>query len=102
MSQRWLPRFLEQSSSGGFCSNDGIVHMTLQSLPFGGVGASGMGSYHGRWGFETFSHRRGCMLRSWLLERINVLRYPPYQENNLSWLRWATEEKKKGWRCAVM
>ncbi|KAI1884483.1 hypothetical protein AGOR_G00226850 [Albula goreensis] len=97
-----VTKVLEQTSSGGFCSNDGIVHMTLPGLPFGGVGASGMGSYHGRWGFETFSHRRGCMLRGWGLERINVLRYPPYQETNLSWLRWATGAKK-GWSgCSVM
>lgn len=94
---------LERTSSGGFCSNDGIVHMSLPSLPFGGVGASGMGSYHGRWGFETFSHKRGCMLRGWGLERINVLRYPPYKDNNLSWLRWATTTKKKGWtECTIM
>uniref|UniRef100_A0A8B9GWR6 Aldehyde dehydrogenase n=1 Tax=Astyanax mexicanus TaxID=7994 RepID=A0A8B9GWR6_ASTMX len=88
---------LERTSSGGFCSNDGIVHMTLPGLPFGGVGASGMGSYHGRWTFETFSHRRGCMFRGWGLERIGALRYPPYKESNLSWLRWATTAKKKGW-----
>lgn len=94
---------LERTCSGGFCSNDGIVHMSLPGLPFGGVGASGMGNYHGRWGFETFSHKRGCMMRSWLLERVNVLRYPPYNESNLSWLRWATTAKKKGWAgCSVM
>ncbi|XP_028842621.1 aldehyde dehydrogenase family 3 member B1 [Denticeps clupeoides] len=94
---------LEKTSSGGFCSNDGIVHMTLPGLPFGGVGASGMGSYHGRWSFETFSHRRGCMLRGWGLEKINVLRYPPYRDGSLSWLRWATTTKKKGWSsCSVM
>ncbi|MFT7797896.1 aldehyde dehydrogenase family 3 member B1 isoform X1 [Arapaima gigas] len=94
---------LEQTSSGGFCSNDGIVHMSLPGLPFGGVGNSGMGSYHGRWGFETFSHRRACMLRGWGLERINVLRYPPYTEGNLGWLRWATGSKRKGWgSCSLM
>ncbi|XP_056609746.1 aldehyde dehydrogenase family 3 member B1 [Triplophysa dalaica] len=94
---------LERTSSGGFCSNDGIVHMSLPGLPFGGVGASGMGSYHGRWGFETFSHKRGCMLRGWVLERVNVLRNPPYTESNLSWLRWATTAKKRGWAgCSVM
>ncbi|XP_036409234.1 aldehyde dehydrogenase family 3 member B1 isoform X1 [Megalops cyprinoides] len=97
-----VTKVLENSSSGGFCSNDGIVHMTLPGLPFGGVGASGMGSYHGRWGFETFSHRRACMLRGWGLERVNVLRYPPYQESSLGWLRWATGAKK-GWAgCSVM
>ncbi|XP_061701061.1 aldehyde dehydrogenase family 3 member B1 isoform X4 [Syngnathoides biaculeatus] len=84
---------LEKTSSGGFCSNDGIIHMTLPGLPFGGVGASGWGSYHGRWGFETFSHRRACMMRGWALEKLNGLRYPPYGDNKLSWLRWTTSPK---------
>ncbi|XP_039979350.1 aldehyde dehydrogenase family 3 member B1 isoform X1 [Xiphias gladius] len=90
---------LEKTSSGGFCSNDGIVHMTLPGLPFGGVGASGWGSYHGRWGFEAFSHRRACMLRGWALERLNGLRYPPYKDNKLSWLRWTTSAKNS---CSLM
>ncbi|KAM4634745.1 aldehyde dehydrogenase family 3 member B1 isoform 1-T2 [Polymixia lowei] len=94
---------LEKTSSGGFCSNDGIVHMTLPGLPFGGVGASGWGNYHGHWGFETFSHRRGCMLRGWALEKINTLRYPPYTEDNLGWLRWTTSARKTAWNsCTVM
>uniref|UniRef100_A0A3Q4AUS7 Aldehyde dehydrogenase n=1 Tax=Mola mola TaxID=94237 RepID=A0A3Q4AUS7_MOLML len=92
-------KVLEKTTSGGFCSNDGIVHMTLPSLPFGGVGASGWGSYHGRWGFETFSHRRACMLRGWALERLNCLRYPPYGNDKLSWLRWTTSPKNN---CSVM
>ncbi|KAF3699539.1 Aldehyde dehydrogenase family 3 member B1 [Channa argus] len=90
---------LENTSSGGFCSNDGIVHMTLPGLPFGGVGASGWGNYHGRWGFETFSHQRACMLRGWALERLNGLRYPPYTEDKLSWLRWTTSSKTS---CSIM
>ncbi|XP_039681578.1 aldehyde dehydrogenase family 3 member B1 isoform X1 [Perca fluviatilis] len=90
---------LEKTSSGGFCSNDGIVHMTLPTLPFGGVGASGCGSYHGRWSFETFSHRRAVMLRGWALERLNSLRYPPYSEQKLSWLRWTTSAKSS---CSLM
>lgn len=90
---------LKNTSSGGFCSNDGIIHMTLPGLPFGGVGASGWGSYHGRWGFETFSHRRACMLRGWALERFNGLRYPPYTETKLSWLRWTASSKSS---CSLM
>ncbi|XP_068587597.1 aldehyde dehydrogenase family 3 member B1 [Cebidichthys violaceus] len=90
---------LEKTSSGGFCSNDGIIHMCLPTLPFGGVGTSGYGSYHGRWGFETFSHRRACMLRGWALERLNGLRYPPYTETKLSWLRWTTSAKSS---CSLM
>ncbi|XP_049601713.1 aldehyde dehydrogenase family 3 member B1 [Syngnathus scovelli] len=90
---------MEKTTSGGFCSNDGIVHMTLPGLPFGGVGASGWGSYHGRWGFETFSHRRGCMMRGWALEKLNGLRYPPYNDNKLSWLRWTASVKRT---CLLM
>lgn len=88
---------LEKTSSGGFCSNDGIVHISLPTLPFGGVGSSGWGSYHGRWGFEVFSHRRSCMLRGWALERLNSLRYPPYQDHKLGWLRWTTRTN-----CSIM
>ncbi|XP_061829815.1 aldehyde dehydrogenase family 3 member B1 [Nerophis lumbriciformis] len=90
---------LEKTSSGGFCSNDGIIHMSLPGLPFGGVGASGWGSYHGRWGFEAFSHRRACMMRGWALERLNGLRYPPYRDDKLSWLRWTASPKKS---CSLM
>ncbi|MED6285780.1 hypothetical protein CHARACLAT_032631, partial [Characodon lateralis] len=90
---------MEKTSSGGFCSNDGIVHMTLPGLPFGGVGASGWGSYHGRWSFETFSHRRACMMRGWALERLNTLRYPPYTEDKLKWLRWTTSQQSS---CSLM
>ncbi|XP_047212078.1 aldehyde dehydrogenase family 3 member B1-like isoform X1 [Girardinichthys multiradiatus] len=90
---------MEKTSSGGFCSNDGIVHMTLPGLPFGGVGASGWGSYHGRWSFETFSHRRACLIRGWGLERLNTLRYPPYTEDKLKWLRWTTSQQSS---CSLM
>ncbi|KAF6732792.1 Aldehyde dehydrogenase family 3 member B1 [Oryzias melastigma] len=89
---------MENTSSGGFCSNDAIIHMTLPGLPFGGVGMSGWGSYHGRWGFEEFSHRRGCMLRGWALERLNGLRYPPYSSEKLKWLRWTTSPHS----CSLM
>ncbi|XP_061568871.1 aldehyde dehydrogenase family 3 member B1 [Cololabis saira] len=89
---------MERTSSGGFCSNDAIIHMALPSLPFGGVGASGWGSYHGHWGFDAFSHRRACMLRGWALERLNGLRYPPYSDEKIRWLRWTTAPSS----CSLM
>nr|XP_020509746.1 aldehyde dehydrogenase family 3 member B1 [Labrus bergylta]XP_020509747.1 aldehyde dehydrogenase family 3 member B1 [Labrus bergylta] len=92
-------KVLENTKSGGFCSNDGIVHMTLPTLPFGGIGASGCGQYHGHYSFETFSHRRGCMLRGWALERLNTLRYPPYTDSKLSWLIWSTSSEST---CSLM
>lgn len=63
------------------------------------AGASGWGSYHGRWGFEVFSHRRACLLRGWALERLNGLRYPPYSEDKLKWLRWTTSASSS---CSLM
>lgn len=54
-------------SAGGICVNDTIVHLAVHSLPFGGVGQSGMGAYHGRTGFDTFSHAKPILRRaSWL------------------------------------
>lgn len=50
--------FLDKTTSGGVTRNDGIVHSFLPGAPFGGIGNSGSGAYHGRTGFETFTHRR--------------------------------------------
>ncbi|XP_007518740.1 aldehyde dehydrogenase family 3 member B1 [Erinaceus europaeus] len=84
---------LAQTSSGGFCGNDGFMHLTLASLPFGGVGASGMGRYHGRFSFDTFSHHRACLLRRPGLEKVYSLRYPPYSPRNLQLLLLATQDR---------
>ncbi|XP_076971637.1 aldehyde dehydrogenase family 3 member B1 isoform X2 [Tamandua tetradactyla] len=82
-SSQVVNRLLARTSSGGFCGNDGFMHLTLTSLPFGGVGTSGMGQYHGKFSFDTFSHHRACLLRSPGLEKICALRYPPYAQRNL-------------------
>ncbi len=58
------------------------------SLPFGGVGNSGMGAYHGKWGFDTFSHRRGVLHQTSLIDN-GPLRYPPYTPTKLSIIRFA-------------
>lgn len=61
---------------GGGCINDTLVHFANSRLPFGGVGASGMGAYHGRWGFETFSHRKSIVQKGLWLDI--PIRYAPY------------------------
>lgn len=69
-------RLLGRTSSGGACINDTVVHIAASRLPFGGVGASGMGRYHGRFSFDTFSNLRGTLLSP---RRFDLpLRYPPY------------------------
>ncbi|MFN5767462.1 MAG: aldehyde dehydrogenase [Pseudanabaena sp.] len=69
-------RILQEISYGGGCFNDSIVHYVNLELPFGGVGDSGIGSYHGKSSFDTFSHRKSVLKNSF---RFDIkLRYPPY------------------------
>lgn len=67
---------LNKTKSGGVCINDTVVHMSGEYLPFGGVGESGMGQYHGVYSFETFSHKRSVMKKFFKFDL--TLRYPPY------------------------
>ena len=64
------------TSFGGGCVNEVITHLGNPDLPFGGVGASGMGAYHGRDSFEVFSHRKSLLKRGFWMDV--KLRYPPY------------------------
>jgi acyl-CoA reductase-like NAD-dependent aldehyde dehydrogenase len=68
-------RVLAETRSGGVCVNDVVTHMIGTGLPFGGLGESGMGAYHGRAGFETFSHQRAVLRRATWLDL--PFRYPP-------------------------
>uniref|UniRef100_F1N015 Aldehyde dehydrogenase n=2 Tax=Bos taurus TaxID=9913 RepID=F1N015_BOVIN len=72
-----IKKMIAETSSGGVTANDVVVHISVHSLPYGGVGDSGMGSYHGRKSFETFSHRRSCLVRPLLNEETLKARYPP-------------------------
>lgn len=75
-------RMLNETSSGGVTINDTITHISTENVPFGGVGASGMGSYHGKQGFYTFSHQKGVLVKdsSFLTEMGLSVRYPPYSD----------------------
>jgi aldehyde dehydrogenase (NAD+) len=76
---------IARTSSGGACINDVVMHLAVPDLPFGGVGASGMGAYHGRASFDTFSHARAVLTKS---EHLDVpLRYPPFSETKLRLLK---------------
>ena len=78
-------RILRETSSGGVCLNDVILHFANPALPFGGVGASGMGKYHGRHSFDAFTHPKAVLKKPlWLDIRQ---RYMPYSPGLLRWLR---------------
>ncbi len=70
-------KVINTTSSGGVCFNDVVLQAGIPDLPFGGIGASGMGNYHGYAGFETFSHKRSVLKKPFWLD-INF-RYPPYK-----------------------
>lgn len=69
-------RIIRDTSSGAVMVNDCIIHISSKNLPFGGVGQSGMGAYHGFYSFKTFSHFKSVVRRPFYLD--NPLRYPPY------------------------
>ena len=78
-------QFLRQVSFGGGCINDTIIHLATSRLPFGGVGDSGMGGYHGRASFDTFSHQKSIVKKSTLLDL--PFRYAPYTPRKESMIR---------------
>ena len=75
-----------ETSSGGVCINDTIVHLTPPTLPFGGVGASGFGRYHGRAGFDTFSNQKSILRQTLRFDLPG--RFPPTRERDLQTLRY--------------
>ena len=68
--------FLRRVPFGGGCINDTIIHLATSRMPFGGVGHSGMGSYHGKASFDTFSHQKSIVKKSTLVDL--PIRYAPY------------------------
>ncbi len=77
--------WINELSFGGGCINDAIMHITNPNLPFGGVGQSGTGSYHGKAGFETFSHLKSVFEKPRLFEV--PLKYPPYTTTKMGWIK---------------
>jgi len=74
-------RILGATSSGDAAVNDCTIHPLIPELPFGGVGNSGMGKYHGRWGFEAFTNARGVLYHGATIDP--GVRYPPYSKHVL-------------------
>ena len=75
---------LQNTSSGGACINDVVTHVANTHLPFGGVGSSGTGAYHGKYSFDTFSHTRSIVQST---TRFNIgMKFAPY-DGKLKWLK---------------
>jgi len=83
-----VERLLSETSAGGTCVNTTVVHLSNADLPFGGIGESGVGNYHGEFGFRTFSHER-AVLRQGPLSFLGTM-FPPYTEKKKKMQRMAT------------
>ncbi|HLW76016.1 MAG TPA: aldehyde dehydrogenase family protein, partial [Bryobacteraceae bacterium] len=82
--RRVIDRVLTHTVAGGVCINDTLLHIAAEDLPFGGVGPSGMGHYHGRDGFDTFSKLKPVFRRHWL--GLGRLLRPPHSRWHV-WMR---------------
>jgi aldehyde dehydrogenase (NAD+) len=78
-------RVIERTSSGGACVNDCVTQLVPHSLPFGGVGPSGMGAYHGKASFDTFTHMKSVLKKPFALDP--PVRYPPYTDEKKKWAK---------------
>ncbi|MBO5945229.1 MAG: aldehyde dehydrogenase [Clostridia bacterium] len=77
-SREFSKKITESVRFGGGCINDTIIHLATSSMPFGGVGESGMGAYHGKAGFDAFSHTKSIVKKS---SKIDLpMRYRPYKK----------------------
>ena len=78
-------QWLDAVASGGACVNNASWHLTNPSLPFGGRGFSGTGAYHGKYSFETFSHKRAVMKTPTWFDP--AMKYPPFK-GKLGLFKW--------------
>ena len=78
-------KIINEISFGGGCINDAVMHITNSNLPFGGVGASGIGNYHGEHSFKTFSHFKSIVSKSSWIEL--PLKFSPLTLSKLKWIK---------------
>ncbi|KAH7686947.1 Aldehyde dehydrogenase NAD(P)-dependent protein [Dioscorea alata] len=84
-NENFKKRLIAETSSGSIIFNDAIVQYLCDTIPFGGVGASGFGQYHGKFSFELFSHAKPVLRRNFWTEF--TFRYPPWDESKLKFMR---------------
>jgi len=91
--RRKIDRILSSTTSGGACINETMLQFAEESLPFGGIGESGMGAYHGRHGFETFSHMKPVFERT-RFDPMSLFR-PPYGAKHDRFLGWLLGDRSR-------
>ncbi|PAV89092.1 hypothetical protein WR25_20511 [Diploscapter pachys] len=88
-----IKRLYTETSSGAITVNDTLMHLTVDTLPFGGVGNSGMGRYRGKFGFDTFTHHKAVLQRGFFGESLIASRYPPMTPQKLAMMQRLTGKR---------
>ena len=81
-----MKTFTERVGFGGGCVNDVVIHLATSEMGFGGFGMSGMGSYHGREGFDCFTHKKSIVDKKTWIDL--PMRYQPYKKGNDALIRF--------------
>ncbi|CEF69169.1 Aldehyde dehydrogenase NAD(P)-dependent family and Aldehyde dehydrogenase domain and Aldehyde/histidinol dehydrogenase domain and Aldehyde dehydrogenase, N-terminal domain and Aldehyde dehydrogenase, C-terminal domain-containing protein [Strongyloides ratti] len=89
-----INKVLNKTSSGNVLINDLLLNMCCEHLPFGGVGNSGFGRYHGKYTFDTFSHEKAVLHRTTWFENVLFMRYPPYGDYKINWAKRISKKIK--------
>uniref|UniRef100_A0AC34R227 Aldehyde dehydrogenase n=1 Tax=Panagrolaimus sp. JU765 TaxID=591449 RepID=A0AC34R227_9BILA len=89
-NEKIIEKFLLETISGGVTINDVLMHVTVDTLPFGGIGYSGIGNYRGKYGFDTFSHQKSVLKRGFFGESLASARYPPMTTNKIEQMKKLT------------
>ncbi|XP_053207712.1 aldehyde dehydrogenase, dimeric NADP-preferring-like [Panonychus citri] len=94
-NQSIVDKFSQKTSSGAISVNDCLIHLSVDSLPFGGVGNSGIGRYRGKFSFDTFTHYKSVLHRGYnfILEALGSHRYPPYTPRSMTFMSLLTRKR---------
>ncbi|OQR79355.1 aldehyde dehydrogenase [Tropilaelaps mercedesae] len=102
---RVIRRFINETTAGSVCANDVLVHLSVDTLPFGGVGQSGIGRYHGKHTFDCYSNKKAVLLRDFnpIGEYLGSKRYPPHTDSGLALFRRLLAKRSNPFRfvCGV-
>uniref|UniRef100_A0A915MJE6 Aldehyde dehydrogenase n=1 Tax=Meloidogyne javanica TaxID=6303 RepID=A0A915MJE6_MELJA len=90
-----VKRLLSETSSGSVCINDVVLQITVDTLPFGGIGNSGMGRYRGKFGFDEFTHEKAVLKRGFFGDSLASSRYPPLTSEKMRSLQRLTGKRHK-------
>uniref|UniRef100_A0A8R1TYA7 Aldehyde dehydrogenase n=1 Tax=Onchocerca volvulus TaxID=6282 RepID=A0A8R1TYA7_ONCVO len=93
-SERKVQQLYAETSSGSVTVNDVMLQFLVDTLPFGGVGQSGMGRYRGKFGFDTFTNQKALLIRSFFGDSLLAMRYPPLTDKKFKHLKLLTERRR--------